>query len=193
MSTITLAPSLVRTNPLVREIGLVVAGVLLMAGAAQIAVPLPFTPVPLTGQTFGALLLGGAYGAMRAGLSMIVYLMVGMLGAPVFANGEGGAHVMSSPTAGYLVGMLLAAIAVGWAAERGWDRRVGSSVVAMFAGSVVIYLIGATWLAIVLDVDAARAFDLGVRPFLIGDLLKLVLAGALLPAAWRLVSAARRD
>jgi biotin transport system substrate-specific component len=187
MSTITLAPTVVRTHLLVREITLVAGGVMLMALLAQVSVPLPFTPVPLTGQTLGALLIGGAYGAARAGISMLAYLAVGALGAPVFAGGASGTAVFFSPTAGYLIGMLVAALFVGTAAQRGWDRRLPTSVLAMFIASALIYLVGATWLAVSLDIDAATAFDLGVRPFLIGDLMKLVLAGALLPAAWRLV------
>jgi biotin transport system substrate-specific component len=188
MSTITLAPTLVRTHPVVRELTLVAAGVALMALVAQVSIPLPFTPVPLTGQTFGALLLGGAYGMVRAGASMIAYLLVGAMGAPVFAGASSGIS-FASPTVGYLVGMLLAAALVGWAADRGWDRRLGSSLVAMLAGSLIIYAVGATWLGLSLDVDAATAFDLGVRPFLVGDAIKLALAAALLPASWKALRA----
>jgi biotin transport system substrate-specific component len=191
LSTIALAPTMVRAHPFVREASLVCIGVLLMALTAQVSVPLPFTPVPLTGQTFGALLLGGAYGAGRAGISMLAYLLVGAVGAPVFAGGASGTDVFSSPTAGYLFGMLVAAVLVGWSSERGWDRRLGSSLLAMLVGSAVIYLFGATWLAASLHVGAETAFSLGVRPFAVGDLLKLVLASALLPAAWRLLPARR--
>lgn len=192
MSTLTLAPTLVRVHPAVRDATLVTAGVVLMALSAQVVVPLPFTPVPLTGQTFGALLLGGAFGAARAVTAFALYVMVGSAGAPVFASGESGVGVLSSPTAGYLAGMLLAVALVGWAAERGWDRRLLSSVGAMLAGSVVIYAVGAAWLAYALQVDAARAFTLGVEPFVIGDVVKLILAGAVLPAAWTLLSRTER-
>jgi biotin transport system substrate-specific component len=188
MSTFTLAPTLVRTHPVVRELVLVAGGVALMGLLAQVVVPLPFTPVPLTGQTFGALLLGGAYGMVRAGASMTAYLLVGALGAPVFAGASSGIS-FASPTAGYLVGMLLAAALVGWAADRRWDRRLGSSLVAMLAGSVVVYAVGATWLGFALDTDAATAFELGVSPFLVGDALKLALAAALLPACWKALRA----
>jgi biotin transport system substrate-specific component len=159
-----------------------------MAAAAQIAIPLPFTPVPLTGQTFAALLVGGAYGAPRAATAMLAYLAIGAAGAPVFASGSGGTAAFASPSAGYLVGMLAASALVGAAADRGWDRRLLTSLVMMLVGSVVIYLVGATWLAQSLHVDMATAFDLGVRPFLVGDALKLAGAGALLPGAWTLMA-----
>lgn len=186
MSTNTLAPSLVRVPAVWREATLVSAGVLFIALSAQVVIPLPFTPVPITGQTFAALLVGGAYGAARSAGTLLAYLAVGALGAPVFHDGSHGLGVLTASTGGYLVGMVVAAVVVGAAAERGLDRQLLSSVLAMLVGTAVIYAVGAGWLAVALDLSAAKAFELGVRPFVAGDLLKLALAGSLLPAAWRL-------
>jgi len=191
MSTNTLAPTVVRVPAVWREAALVSVGVLFVALSAQIAIPLPFTPVPITGQTFAALLVGGAYGAVRSAATIAAYIGVGVLGVPVFADGAHGITTVLSATGGYLVGMLLAAMIVGAAAERGWDKALFSSVLAMFVGTAVIYAIGAGWLAIDLGIDPLQAIHLGVEPFVVGDLLKLALAGALLPAAWRLVPRSR--
>lgn len=188
MSTTTLAPTLVRVPAAWREAALVSTAVLFVAICTQISVPLPFTPVPITGQTFAVLLVGGAYGAVRAATAVAAHIGVGLIGLPVFADGSHGIATLLSATGGYLVGMLVAAVLVGAAAEHRWDRAILSSVLTMLAGSAVIYLIGAGWLAIDLQAGPARAFELGVRPFVIGDILKLALAGALLPAAWRLTS-----
>lgn len=186
MSTNTLAPTLIRVPAAWREAALVTAGVLFIAVSAQVVIPLPFTPVPITGQTFAALLVGGAYGAVRSVGTLLAYVGLGIVGAPIFADGAHGLGVLASSTGGYLVGMTVAAAVVGAAAERGLDRKLLSSVLAMLVGTVLIYAIGAGWLAVALDVSPARAFELGVRPFVLGDLLKLALAGALLPAAWKL-------
>lgn len=194
MSSTALAPTLVltgapaRVSAVAREAALVATGVLLLALAAQVVVPLPFTPVPITGQTFAALLVGGAYGLGRGSATLVLYLAVGCLGAPVFADGAAGTAVVLSATGGYLVGMVLAGALVGAAADRGWDRRLLPSLAAMLAGSVVVYGVGATWLALDLGLSASAALDLGVTPFVVGDLLKLALAGALLPGTWRLLS-----
>jgi biotin transport system substrate-specific component len=187
MTSTALAPTLARTPSAVREVGLVVGGVTLLSLAAQVVVPLPFTPVPITGQTFAALLVGGAYGLGRATTTLLAYLAIGVIGIPVFADGASGLAAIASASGGYLVGMVLASSLVGVAADRGWDRRLGSSLLAMLVGSVVIYLVGATWLAVDLNLGATSAYHLGVRPFLVGDLIKLALAGALLPGAWGIV------
>lgn len=191
MTSLALAPTVIRTPTALRESALVLGGVLLVAAAAQVVIPLPFTPVPITGQTFAALLVGGAFGVTRGSASLLVYLMIGALGAPVFAGGAHGSSALLSATGGYLVGMVLAAALVGAAADRGWDRRLLSSLGAMLLGSIVIYAVGASWLAVSLGIDVAKAIDLGVAPFLLGDLIKLALAGALLPSTWTLISRMR--
>src|SRR3954453_3785743 len=157
MSSTALVPTLVRPNnrvtALVADAVLVGLGVTLLALSAQISIPLPNTPVPLTGQTFGVLLIGGAYGATRGFVTMAAYLVIGGLGYGVFAQHASGWDVLkfSSATGGYLVGMLVAAALVGWLAHRAWDRKPTRSLPAMILGTVVIYAFGATWLAFALD------------------------------------------
>jgi biotin transport system substrate-specific component len=187
MSSITLAPTLVRPTSAIRELMLVASGVLVIAGAAQIVIPLPFTPVPITGQTLAVLLVGGSFGAVRGALTFLAYLALGISGASVFAAGGHGVEALLSATGGYLVGMLFAAAIVGWAAERGWDRQLVPSLLAMLVGSVVIYVVGASWLAVSFGISPTSAFKLGVLPFVLGDLLKIALSGALLPVAWSAV------
>jgi biotin transport system substrate-specific component len=164
---------------------LVVGFALLTAGAAQITFHLPWTPVPVTGQTFAVLLAGGALGARRGALSQGLYVALGAIGLPFYADGDGGWEAATGATAGYLVGFVVAAALVGWLAERKQDRHIVTSLEAMLAGSAVIYLFGVTWLAHDLGVSATEAIELGLTPFIIGDTVKLALAGALLPAAWR--------
>jgi biotin transport system substrate-specific component len=165
---------------------LVLAGAGVVAVAAQVSIPLPFTPVPITGQTFAVVLAGASLGAVRGTASLSLYLAVGLLGAPVYADGAHGWDVVSGATGGYLVGFILAAGLTGWLAERRWDRRFSSALAAMLTGNVVIYLVGLPWLAVVLDTGLEKTLELGLYPFVPGDMLKLYLAGALLPAAWHL-------
>ncbi len=177
----------------VRDAVAVVGFALLTAVAAQITIPLGFTPVPLTGQTFAVLLAGGVLGSRRGALSMGLYVLLGAVGLPFYADGEGGWTAATGATAGYLVGFVLAAFVVGLLAERGQDRRLSTSIPALLAGSAVIYACGAGWLAyhLGLPLTAAAgepsAISLGVAPFLVGDVMKALLAGALLPATWALV------
>ena len=198
MSSTAIVPTLVRPSnrvvALVADAVLVALGVALVAASAQLSIHLPHTPVPITGQTFAVLLVGGAYGATRALATMAAYLVVGGLGYGVFAQHSSGWDVLrfSSATGGYLVGMLVAAALVGWLADRGWDRQPWRSLPTMVVGNVVIYAVGATWLAHALGVGAQQAWDLGVKDFLIGDALKILLAAGLLPAAWAVVDRVRR-
>ena len=197
MSSTAIVPTLVRPSnraaALVADAVLVAAGVALIALSAQVSINLPHTPVPITGQTFGALLVGGAYGASRGFVTFATYLVVGGLGYGVFAGHASGWDVLrfSSATGGYLVGMLVAAGLVGWLADRGWDRKPWRSLPTMVLGNVVIYAFGATWLAHALGVGAQDAWDLGVKDFLIGDALKILLAAGLLPGAWWVVDKIR--
>ncbi len=198
MSSTALVPSLVRPRgrvaALAADVVLVAMGVALIGLSAQVVIHLPWTPVPITGQTFGVLLIGGAYGATRGFSTMLAYLVIGGLGVGVFADQGSGWDVLrlSSATGGYLVGMLVAAGVVGWLADRGWDRNAARSFPAMLLGSVIIYAFGATWLAHALDLSASQAWHLGVQPFLWGDGIKILLAAGLLPLAWKVVDAIRR-
>src|SRR3954453_9805706 len=198
MSSTALVPSLVRPSNRVMaacaDVVLVAIGVALIAASAQVTFHLPNTPVPFTGQTFAVLLVGGAYGATRGFATLAAYLVVGGLGFGVFEGGSSGWDVLrySSVTGGYLVGMLVAATLVGWLADRGWHRKASRSLPAMVLGNVVIYVFGYFWLKHALDVTASQAWHLGVRPFLPGDAVKILLAAGLLPLAWKAVDAIRR-
>ncbi len=170
-----------------RSVMLVVGFSWLTALAAQITIPLPFTPVPITGQSFAVLLTGLLLGPRLGVLAIGLYLLQGGLGLPFFKGGAGGySYLFFAATAGYLWSFPLAAAVTGWLAERGWDRRVDTAMAAMALGSFVILGCGWAWLAIV-NQSAATAFQLGVVPFLIGDVVKIVLAGSVLPLAWKVV------
>ncbi len=187
----TLAPTLStryfpRTSSWLRDIALIIAGSLLVAALAQISIPLPFTPVPLTGQTFAVLLVGSALGSKRGLASMVLYIIEGVLGLPFFAGGASGLHVLVGATAGYLMGFVAAAYVIGLLAERGLERSIRTSLVPFAIGTLVIYLFGVAWLAIVLG-SVSKAIVAGLLPFLVGDAIKLILAALALPAAWKLV------
>jgi len=170
---------------------LVVGFALFTALMAQIEFPLWFTPVPITGQTFAVLLAGAALG-WRAGLaSQALYVGLGAVGLPFYSGGDGGWNVVTGATGGYLVGFIAAAALIGYLAEREQDRSIATAIPAFLAGSAVIYLFGVTWLAHSLGVGAIEAMELGMVPFIIGDLVKVALAGVALPAAWKAVGTRR--
>lgn len=170
-----------------RSVALVVGFSLLTALAAQVVIPLPWTPVPVTGQTFAVLLTGALLGSRLGAAAILLYLFEGALGLPFFKGGASGAHYLFlSPTAGYLFAFPVAAFVTGYLAERGWDRRVLTAAAAMFAGSLVILAGGWAWLALFFR-TAEEAFRLGVAPFLLGDVIKIALASAALPLGWALV------
>ena len=150
-------------------------------------ISLGFTPVPITGQTFAVVVVGAALGSIRGATSLALYLLLGLLGAPVYSEHKHGWHVFSGATGGYIVGFVLAALLIGYLAERGWDKQVSSSVSAMLTGSVVIYLCGNIWLHHVLHASWNTTLTYGLYPFVPGDIFKLYLAGVALPAAWKLV------
>ncbi|MDT5271910.1 MAG: biotin transport system substrate-specific component [Acidobacteriota bacterium] len=165
---------------------LVVGFSLLTAAAAQLVVPLPWTPVPLTGQTFAVLLTGALLGPRLGALAMLAYLAEGAAGLPFFRGGAGGVGHFSGATAGYLLAFPAAAYVTGHLAERGWDRRFVTAAAAMALGSLVILACGWAWLALMFK-GSAEAFRLGVAPFLPGDVLKVALAAAVLPSGWALL------
>ena len=168
---------------LVRDIALVIAAAVLTGIAAQISIPLPFTPVPISLQTFTVLLGGAALGPIRGAIGMLLYMGVGLVGVPWFSEQRSGWEFASF---GYIVGFVLAAALVGWLARRGLDRSIVGAVGIMIVGNLVIYAIGVAWLANFLAVDLPTALEFGAWPFLIGDGLKIALAAGLLPAAWKL-------
>ncbi len=181
----TVRTTLIGPSTLGRSIVSVLAGAGLIAACAQVSIPLGFTPVPVTGQTFAVLLVGSALGSRLGTLSAALYVAAGAVGAPIYAGHDHGWHVLNSASGGYLVGFVVAAAITGSLAEHRWDRRVSSSLGAMLTGNVIIYAAGIAWLAHSLHVSAARALELGLYPFVAGDLIKLYLAAAILPTAWR--------
>ncbi|MBW8482761.1 biotin transporter BioY [Actinomadura parmotrematis] len=173
---------------LARDAALVAGAAAFVGVMAQISVPLPGTPVPVSGQTFAVLLAGAALGWGRSALGMLVYLLAGMAGAPWFADGGSGT---SLPTLGYAIGFVVAAAVVGHLAALGGDRTPLRTVATMALGTVIIYLAGVPYLAASLGVDLGKAVHLGLTPFLVGDALKVALAAGLLPAAWKLAGRTR--
>lgn len=203
MSTIATQLAPVRSTASARagfSIGCALAGSLLVAGLAQISFPLPFTPVPITGQTLGVLLVGAAYGPGLGAATLGLYLLWAVVGLPVLAPELDGSHAsglsvlgLASATAGYLWGFVGAAVLTGWFARRGWDRSLRSSISAMLLGSIVIYAAGVPWLMASIDVPLQQGLELGLYPFVIGDTLKLLAAAGFLPAVWSVLGRARDE
>jgi len=171
---------------------LVCAGTAFVALCAQVSFHLGFTPVPITLQTFAVLLVASAYGPMLGTASLLLYLLVGIAGVPVYAEQKHGWEVFSGATGGYIVGFVLAAALTGYLAERGWDRRFSTAVSVMLTGNVVIYGCGLLWLHHSLGVNWPDALEFGLYPFVPGDIVKLYLAALALPGAWKLVERIKR-
>lgn len=171
-----------------RSIALVLGGAAFVGLAAQVAVPLPFTPVPLSLQTFAVLLVGAVLGSSRGLASLALYLLAGVAGVPWFSAHQSGWGFASF---GYVVGFVLAAWLVGRLAERGADRTVLRTVGTMVLGNLAIYAVGVPGLMLATGMPLAKALLLGVVPFLLGDALKIALAAGLLPGAWTLVGRRR--
>jgi biotin transport system substrate-specific component len=187
----TFAPTIyTRTFPRaagwLRDLILIISGVLFVAALAQVKIPLPFTPVPLTGQTFAVLLVGATLGSKRGAASMLLYIALGAFGLPVFAGGASGFAYLSGATLGYLIGFVMAAFVMGLLAERGLERSIRTSLIPFLVGTIIIYICGVAWLAIVLG-SFSQAIAAGFLPFLIGDAIKLIAASLALPAGWKLV------
>ena len=184
-----------RLSSRARHVALVVAGAVLIALTANLWVPIPGSPVPLTGQTFSVLLVGGALGLRRGFLATLLYLVIGFF-LPVYAQQasgvariaavDGGTVVLGA-TGGYLVGFVVAAALVGRLAELGWDRHIGGAVGAMAIGNVVIYAVGIPWLAAATGWTLEHALTAGLTPFLLTDVVKLAIAAAVFPFAWWVV------
>lgn len=194
MTTIT-APRVLTTGlrgSIGRDVALVATSTLVIAASAQVAIRLPFSPVPITGQTLAVLLAGAALGPALAAASSGLYLVLALAGLPVLAPTADGGHltgsaVLTSPTLGYLAGFLIASIVVGHLAEWGLTRTVLGTVASMLVGNGVIYALGLMWLHHSLGAPWATTFAWGLTPFLIGDAVKIAIAAGLLPSVWRVV------
>ena len=186
-------PLSARTRPgaVAREIGLVVAGTVLLTLVSQVAIPLPFTPVPLTLGTFGALLVGAALGPRRGLASLGLYAGASALGAPILAGWT--ASGVATASFGYVIGYVLAGVALGAAARRGADRRVWSTGLSAAVSTMLVYVAGVPWLMVATGMALPQALLAGVVPFLVGDVIKALAVAALLPSAWRAVGALRGE
>lgn len=188
---ITLADFLVpirvgeRLSTRVRHVALIVAGALFVIVCARIVIPT--TPVPFTGQTFGVLVVGGALGFRRGLAALLLYVAIGALGVPVYAQDKAGFDIIWGVTGGYLIGFVVAAAVVGRLAELGWDRRIGGSLAAMAIGTAIIYAIGVPWLKAVSGLSWPDAVGGGMTKFLVWDAAKLAVAAGIFPTAWWLI------
>ena len=170
-----------------RDLALVTAGALLTALCAQISIPVPGSPVPITGQTFAVLLCGAGLGAARGASSQALYLGLGLIGLPFYSEGESGPDIVFGATGGYLLGFIIAAYVVGRLAERQHDRTPLKALPLFTVGSLIIFALGVPWLAVAADMTPVQALDAGFVPFIPGGIVKALAAAALLPAAWLMV------
>jgi len=190
----TLSPALSRPTLADRVISRSIAtDVLLVAGGAAFTgllaqVMVPLWPVPITGQTLAVLLVGSTLGAVRGVLAMVLYAVLGIVGVPWFSDASSGLHVLAGPTGGYIVGFILAAGLTGWLAQRNWDRRVFGAFVSFMAGTGVTFAIGLPWLAASLGLNLEQTLQAGLYPFIIGGVIKALLAAGIIPLAWKLTS-----
>ena len=174
-----------KKDALIYDVVLMLGATIFIALSAQIAIPLPFTPIPITGQTFAVLLTGAILGSRRGSLAVLIYMLEGISGIPVFAKaGFGIAHVMG-PSGGYLLGFIPAAYICGFLAEHGWDRHLITSFLTMTIGTCIIFFFGIFWLA--QFVSTKNALVQGLYPFIPGAIIKITLATVLLPTAWKIV------
>ena len=173
---------------MVYDIALIVAGSLFIAASAQVAVILPISPVPVTGQTFAVLMVGMLLGARRGSLCILAYLAQGLAGLPVFSLGRAGLAVLLGPTGGYLVGFIAAAYITGLLAEKRWDRHIATTILTMVLGNIIIYAFGLAWLCLLAGLN--NALRTGLYPFIAGDAVKIALAAILLPGGWKILTSA---
>ena len=169
------------------DIALIAAGAGLTAIAAQVAIPL--WPVPVTGQTLAVLLVGSTLGALRGTLSMVLYAVLGILGVPVFSDASHGLSVIAGPTGGYIIGFIFAAALTGWLAQRAWDHRIVGATLSFLAGTVITFIIGLPWLAVSLHLNLGQTLQFGLYPFILGGLVKTLLAAGIIRLAWRQITA----
>ena len=175
-----------KSQSIVRNLGLVFGLTAITALCAQVSIPLPFTPVPLTLQTFAVLAGAAALGAERAVLAQTLYVGLAWLGLPILAEHKGGSAVVFGVTGGYLVGFIVASYLVGRMSQRGASRNVLDTVAAFVVGSLTVYVLGVSWLSYATGMTIREAVAAGMVPFIVGDIVKAVAAGAVLPSVWNL-------
>lgn len=183
------------TRTWLSDIALVVAGTALVAVLAQVAIPL--WPVPVTGQTLAVLLVGASLGAARGAAALALYAILGGIGLPIYSDASSGWSVLLGPTGGYIIGFIVSAALVGWAAERAWDRGWYKPIITFIGGSLVVFAIGLPWLAVSLGQfglpnDLQSVLIAGFYPFIIGGLIKAAIAAAVLPALWAAADRAQK-
>jgi biotin transport system substrate-specific component len=183
-----LRTALIRRSSAVTQISLILTGTVFLALMAQISFPIPGSPVPFTGQTLGVLLLGTAYGASLGFSTMAFYLLMGILGAPIFASGSHGLEKIVGATGGYLVGMLISILVLGALAGRKWDQKIKTVIPTMIIGNSIVFTFGLIWLHQYTGQSWAWTFEKGLTPFIFGELLKIAIASTTLPVVWRFVS-----
>jgi biotin transport system substrate-specific component len=175
-----------------RNVVLVTAGVLFMALLAQVSVPVPGSPVPITGQTLGVVLTAAALGPGLGTLVQIFYILAGMVGLPFYSEASSGIEVVTGATGGYLIGFIPAAYLIGLAARRGRDRNFLTAVPLFIAGQAIIFAVGVPWLALTTGMNASQALEAGFYPFILGGIVKAVLAAAVLGGTWAIVRTRRQ-
>ncbi len=175
-----------RNHALIYNLVLIITGSVLITLSAKISIPLPFSPIPITMQTFAVLFIGALLGSKRGSLTVLAYISQGIMGIPVFAKAGSGFGYLLGPTGGYLIGFVFAAFVTGFLAEKGWDRSFGKTIVAMTIGTLFIFICGVSWLSFFTGFEKAIMF--GFVPFIIGAISKIVLANAILPAGWKILN-----
>lgn len=185
-SYIDLLRPMSRKNAFIFDILMVLSGSLILALASQVSVRLSISPIPITLQTLAVLLIGATMGSKRGASAILLYIVEGASGMPVFAGGLSGIAYMLGPTGGYLLGFVAAAYVVGFCAERGYDRHVVTTFIILAIGNAITYTFGLLWLAFY--VEKSLALQMGLFPFITGDVLKIVMASLILPSGWALVN-----
>jgi biotin transport system substrate-specific component len=183
----TLRTAVVIEDSLVSKVGFLLGGVLFLALMAQISFPIPGSPVPVTGQTLGALLIGTAYGTSLGFTTLFFYLLAGIAGAPIFTSHTSGIDHLSGATGGYLVGMLIASGVTGYLASRKWDQKVKTVIPTMLIGSLIIFSFGLIWLQHRTGQSWSWTISKGLTPFILGEALKIAIASTTFPTLWKFV------
>ena len=188
----SLRASVVPKSSALTNASLIVGGAIFLSALAQIAIPVPGSPVPVTGQTLGVLLIGTSYGAGRGVATYLFYLLAGIAGAPVFAGASHGLEKITGATGGYLIGMMVATYLLGLLANRRLDQRFLTSLPSMLFGTLIIFSFGLLWLHHFTGKDWAWTIAAGLTPFIVGEAIKIAIAGTSLPILWRLIHPKKR-